>query len=64
MTKKIDLFNLIEKEQPDIICFGETRVSCPFFEVQNTLKEKIKEPIAKEIKADPNSPFAVLEKLL
>ena len=43
MMKKIDLFNLIEKEQPDIICFGETRVSCPFFEVQNTLKEKIKD---------------------
>ena len=32
--------------------------------LKNTLKDKIKEPIVKEIKADPNSPFAVLEKLL
>ena len=32
--------------------------------LNNFSKDKIKKPIAKEIKADPNSPFAVLEKLL
>lgn len=26
--KKDDLFNLIEKEKPTIICFGETKISC------------------------------------
>ena len=26
--KKKDLFELIEKSKPNIICFGETKVSC------------------------------------
>ena len=32
--------------------------------LKNIVKDKTKEPVIKEIKADPNSPFAVLEKLL
>ena len=40
MMKKKDLFNLIKKEQPDIICFGETKISCPFIDTQTTLKRK------------------------
>lgn len=42
MMKKDDLYNLIEKEKPHIICFGETKISCPFIETEETLKEKIK----------------------
>jgi len=37
-----ELYDLIEDEKPDIICFGETKVSCPFVDVQNELKDKIK----------------------
>jgi len=40
--KKDNLFKLIEKEKPNIICFGETKISCPFIDVQEKLKEKIK----------------------
>jgi len=40
--KENDLYNLIKTEKPDIICFGETKISCPFEEVQQELKEKIK----------------------
>ena len=28
MLKKNDLFDMMEKEKPDIICFGETKLSC------------------------------------
>lgn len=42
MIKKGNLFKLIEKEKPAIICFGETKVSCPFLNTQQILKEKIK----------------------
>tara|TARA_A100001015_G_scaffold320028_1_gene444946 strand:- start:1667 stop:2458 length:792 start_codon:yes stop_codon:yes gene_type:complete len=42
MMKKKDLFELINKENPNIICFGETKVSCPFLEIEEKLKEKIK----------------------
>lgn len=42
MLKKNDLFNLIKKENPDIICFGETKLSCPILDTQNLLREKIK----------------------
>ena len=37
-----ELYDLIEDEKPNIICFGETKVSCPFIDVQNELKDKIK----------------------
>jgi len=37
-----ELYDLIENEKPDIICFGETKISCPFIDVQNELKDKIK----------------------
>jgi len=40
---KLDiLYNLMKDEKPDIICFGETKISCPFIDVQEELKEKIK----------------------
>jgi exodeoxyribonuclease III len=42
LMKKDDLYNLIKKEKPNIICFGETKISCPFINVQEELKEKIK----------------------
>ena len=41
MLKKKDLFKMIEEEQPDIICFGETKISCPFIDTQTALKKKI-----------------------
>ncbi len=40
--KKPNLFKLIENEKPHIICFGETKLSCPIDNVQKTLREKIK----------------------
>ena len=42
MNKKNDLFNLIETEKPNIICFGETKISCPFIEIEEDLRKKIK----------------------
>jgi len=41
MAKKKDLFNLIKNEKPDIICFGETKISCPFIDIALILKNKI-----------------------
>lgn len=40
--KKDDLYNLIEDKKPHIICFGETKISCPFIDTEKELKEKIK----------------------
>lgn len=42
ISKKNYLFDLIEKEKPNIICFGETKISCPFLDVEENLKNKIK----------------------
>ena len=40
---KLDiLYKLMKDENPDVICFGETKMSCPFVDVQDELKEKIK----------------------
>jgi len=36
------LYDLINEENPSIICFGETKISCPFIDVQNELENKIK----------------------
>ena len=32
--KKPHLFKLIENEKPNIICFGETKLSCPIDDVR------------------------------
>lgn len=42
IMKKNDLYDLIEKENPHIICFGETKISCPFIDTEEELKNKIK----------------------
>ena len=42
IMKKNDLYKLIEKENPNIICFGETKISCPFIDTEEELKKKIK----------------------
>tara|TARA_B100001093_G_C26756783_1_gene983822 strand:+ start:347 stop:1138 length:792 start_codon:yes stop_codon:yes gene_type:complete len=42
IMKKNELYKLIESEKPDIICFGETKISCPFLDVEEELKDKIK----------------------
>ena len=42
IMKKNDLYELIEKEKPNIICFGETKISCPFIDTEDELKKKIK----------------------
>jgi len=42
ITKKEYLFDLIKKENPNIICFGETKLSCPSVNVEDQLKKKIK----------------------
>ena len=41
LMKNDNLYNLIEKEKPHTICFGETKLSCPILDVQSELKEKI-----------------------
>lgn len=40
LMKKKDLDDLIKKEKPDIICFGETKLSCPFIDTENEIKNK------------------------
>ena len=42
IMKKNELYKLIEKEKPNIICFGETKISCPFVDTEDKLKEEIK----------------------
>lgn len=42
IMKKKDLYKLIEDEKPNIICFGETKISCPFIDTEEELKKKIK----------------------
>jgi exodeoxyribonuclease III len=41
LMKNDNLYNLIETEKPNIICFGETKLTCPILGVQTELKEKI-----------------------
>ena len=42
IMKKKDLYKLIEDEKPNIICFGETKISCPFVDTEEELNKKIK----------------------
>ena len=42
MLKKDDLFEMIANEKPDILCFGETKMSCPYEDTEKEMKEKIK----------------------
>ena len=41
LMKNNNLYNLIENKKPHIICFGETKLTCPILDVQTELKEKI-----------------------
>jgi exodeoxyribonuclease III len=36
------IYDLIDKEKPNIICFGETKLTCPIKNVEDRLKDKIK----------------------
>jgi len=42
MIKKNNLFDLIEKEKPNVICFGETKLSCPIDKTKEAMREKLK----------------------
>ena len=42
INKKVDLNSFLKKHNPDVFCMGETKLSCPFFELENELKKKIK----------------------
>jgi exodeoxyribonuclease-3 len=42
LIKKNYLYKLIDDEKPSIICFSETKVSCPLIDIQIELEEKIK----------------------
>ena len=42
LHKKGELNKLIEKNKPDIICFSETKLSCPCIEICQKLKKDIK----------------------
>ncbi len=41
IIKKKDLFNLIENEDPTILCMSETKLTCPIVDVQKTMDEKV-----------------------
>jgi exodeoxyribonuclease-3 len=43
MLKKNNLTDLINSENPDIFCLGETKISCPFINIKEELDKKIKE---------------------
>lgn len=40
--KTDDFYNFINNEDPDIFCLGETKISCPFADVQKEIKENLK----------------------
>lgn len=42
MIKKNNLVELINNEDPDIICLGETKISCPYEDVKNDLNKSLK----------------------
>lgn len=42
MIKKEYLIHLINDEDPDIFCLGETKISCPFLNVKEELNNKLK----------------------
>jgi len=41
--KTNDLFDLINHENPDIFCLGETKISCPFENIKENLKKRLNE---------------------
>lgn len=41
MLKKNNLVELINNEEPDIICLGETKISCPFNDVKEMINQKL-----------------------
>lgn len=41
IIKKKDFFELIEQENPDIICLGETKLSCPILSTQQIINKKL-----------------------
>jgi exodeoxyribonuclease III len=42
INKKVNLNTFLEKNKPDIFCMSETKLSCPFFKIENELKGKVK----------------------
>lgn len=42
VSKKEDLNAFLDKYKPHIFCMSETKLSCPFIDVENNLKEKVK----------------------
>ena len=64
IMKEKYLYDLIEKEKPNIICFGETKLSCPILETQTTLQEKIKEFINKLVIKDNNNKYKLEKDLV
>lgn len=42
LMKTDHLLKVIEDKKPNIICFGETKISCPFFDLEEALRKRIK----------------------
>jgi exodeoxyribonuclease III len=40
LLKTDNLDNMISSKNPDVLCFGETKLSCPLDDINNTMKEK------------------------
>jgi exodeoxyribonuclease III len=43
ILKKTNLIDLINYENPDIFCLSETKISCPFDNIKEEMKNKLKE---------------------
>jgi exodeoxyribonuclease-3 len=42
IIKKNDLVNMIENEDPTILCMSETKLTCPIIDTQKIMEEKVK----------------------
>ena len=42
IIKKNNLFDMIEKEDPTILCMSETKLTCPIIDVQKEMEENVK----------------------
>jgi len=42
IIKKNDLINMIETEDPTILCMSETKLTCPIIDTQKIMEEKVK----------------------
>ena len=42
LKKKVNLNDFLQKHKPHVFCMSETKISCPFIDVETSLKEQVK----------------------